>query len=191
MGAFEHVLVLVSFVYAVALTHLLGFVAASIRNWERLRFSWIHAFWVLNAFILIIANWISLWDLRNIGTFGTGLVVFTFVLAFSNYLQAALVSPEMPASGAIDLEAFHDEQGRRYILGFMGSVITALIGNAILGASFNIVEWSQQNLVVAPMLVVAIVAAIFVRNRAAQAACAFVQLTTWAIYFGALQGALR
>lgn len=191
MGAFEHILVLVSFVYAVALTHLLSSVAAFIRRWDDVRFSWIHAFWMANAFVMIIANWISLWDLRTISAFGAGIIVFTFVLAFSNYLQAALVCPEMPAQGPVDLDAFHDTQGRRYILGFLGSAITALIANAILGTSFHIEEWLQQNLVVVPMLGVAGIAAIFVRNRPVQAACAAAQLAAWTYYFVALQDALR
>jgi hypothetical protein len=43
VGAFEHVILLLSFVYALAIAHLLTTVAGLVRGWERVRFSWPHA----------------------------------------------------------------------------------------------------------------------------------------------------
>lgn len=190
MNAFEHVLVLLSFVYAVALTHLLSCIAGYIRGWERLKFSWIHAYWVLNALILIVANWISFWDMRAIKSFSMGSVLLVFLMAFVNYLQAALVCPEFPAAGEIDLERFHAEQGRRYLAAFFLSTLSALVVNLVFGAGFAVQEWLSQNLVVAPMTVAAGVATIFARTRWVQAVCAMLSLGCWITYFATLQSAL-
>ena len=191
MAAFEHVMVLVSFVYAVALTHLLSCTASYVRAWSRLRFSWAYAFWFLNAFIIIIVNWISFWDMRLLHTFSVGMILFVFLLAFTNYLQAALVCPEIAPGEEIDLERFHDEQGRRYIGAFAVSAGAAIVANVVLGGSFQVQEWLQQNIVVTPMLAIAVIATIFVHNRWVQYASGILILAAWAYLLTMLQGALH
>src|SRR5690349_13329090 len=69
MSAFEHVILLLSFVYALALTHLLLSIAGMIRAASRVRFSIIFAFWMANAFMVIIGDWISFYDLRALPRF--------------------------------------------------------------------------------------------------------------------------
>jgi hypothetical protein len=145
---------------------------------------------MFNAFIVIIANWISFWDLRLLKTFTMGTVIFAFVIAFSNYLQAALVCPEIGGEGQIDLERFHAAQGRRYSAAFVATMFTALAANLYLGTTFNIAEWVSQNAVVIPMLAMALLATIFVHSRPVQAGIAIVTLALWTYYFNSLQGAL-
>jgi hypothetical protein len=93
MGAFEHVISLLSFVYALAIAHMLLSISQIIRNWQRVRLSWLHAFWMAIAFAVLISNWLSYWDLHAIPDWSVGSIVFTFVMASVNYLQAALVCP--------------------------------------------------------------------------------------------------
>ena len=48
--------------YALAIAHLLSTVARLIGARERVRFSWFHAYWMLNALIVLVVNWISWWE---------------------------------------------------------------------------------------------------------------------------------
>ena len=66
MTAFEHVTALLSFVYALALTHLLARIAELIVARERVKFSGLLALGMANAILLVFADWLSLWDLRSI-----------------------------------------------------------------------------------------------------------------------------
>jgi hypothetical protein len=189
MGAFEHIIALLSFVYALAIAHLLLTLAGLIRASERVRFSWLHGFWMANALIVLIVDWISFWDLRSLPRYGIG-TIFLFVgIALIDYLQAALVCPEIPAEGPIDLVQFHAAQSRRYIGAFAAAATMALVTNTVLGGAFNIAEWERQNLAAAPLLAVALVAAIF-RARWVQIGAPFALAAIWTFYFADLQGAL-
>lgn len=65
MTAFEHVTALLSFVYALALTHLLARIAELIVARDRVKFSGLLTLGMVNAILLVFANWLSLWDLRS------------------------------------------------------------------------------------------------------------------------------
>jgi len=191
MGAFEHVITLLSFVYALAIGHVLMCLAGLIRAGGRVRYSWVHAGWLLTAFMVIMANWISFWDLRSLPSWGVGTVFFTFFMAAVNYLQAALVCPEVPDEGTIDLEQFHEEQGRRYIAAFLASGVLAVFANAVYGDVYQVMQWTAQNMAVVPMLAVALLAMAFPRARWIQLVAPFTLLALWAFYFVALQGAIH
>ena len=190
MGAFEHVIALLSFIYALALTHLLSGVVALIRADHRIRFSWIYAFWMLNAFLVIIANWISFWDLRAMPSWSMLAIAFMLLMAFANYLQAALVCPQVPKEGLVDLNVYHAEQGRRYIGATVASVALAVVANVVFGNTLNVAEWSAQNIAVVPMLLAAVLAMIF-RARWVQIAMPIVLMAIWIFYFSDLQDALK
>jgi len=66
MTVFEHVTALFSFVYALALTHLLARVAELIVARDRVKFSGLLALGMINAILVVFANWLSLWDLHAI-----------------------------------------------------------------------------------------------------------------------------
>ncbi|HEY3638251.1 MAG TPA: hypothetical protein VGK90_08850 [Rhizomicrobium sp.] len=190
MSAFEHIIVLLSFVYALALTHLLSGVAYLIRAGSRVRFSWIQAGWMLNALLTIVANWIGFWDMRQLPSWGVGTIMFTLAMAIANYLQAALVCPEVFSEGPIDLAAFHEQQGRRYIVAFVISLLFALSANVLFGSAYNLSEWSEQDLAVVPMLFVSVLAAVFL-GRKTQIVLLVCLAGIWGFYFTKLQAALH
>jgi hypothetical protein len=68
MHPFDHVLILYSFVFALALTHLLSWVGSLMLARRRVRFSGLQAFMAVNAIVLVFVNWLALWfvhDRRN------------------------------------------------------------------------------------------------------------------------------
>src|SRR5207237_7782978 len=100
MSAFEHVTALLSFVYALALTHLLARVAELIVARERVKFSGLLALGMVNAVILVFANWLSLWDLRSITSWDLVSIVIQFFFAVVIFIICALVGPKATDDGA-------------------------------------------------------------------------------------------
>ncbi len=75
MSPFEFVLTLVSFIYALAIAHLLMGAARMIRYRHELVFSWPHRLWMTFTFVGLLAAWLSLWDFHtkkvvDLATFG-------------------------------------------------------------------------------------------------------------------------
>jgi hypothetical protein len=190
VGAFEHVIALLSFIYALAITHLLSGAVALIRADNRVKFSWVYAFWVLNAFITIVADWIGFWDMRTLPSWSVSLIVFVLLMGIANYVQAALVCPEIVSDGIMDLNVFHAQQSRRYISAFLISEVIALLANLIFGAAPGATEMLAQNMVVIPMIFLSL-AAVLIRARWIQMAVPVLVSVCWIIYFGELQGALK
>lgn len=190
MGAFEHVIVLLSFVYALAITHLLLCTAGLIRASTRVRFSWLHAFWMLNALVVIFANWVSFWDLHALPTWSMASVGFTLVMGIANYLQAALTCPEVAPTGEIDLRAFHAQQRGRYLGAAAISFALAFVANIVFGLQFGVVQYTAQNFAVLPMMIAVAAAAIF-GARWIQIAAPVIVTAMWTFYFSTLQGALH
>ncbi|MBV8977277.1 MAG: hypothetical protein JO261_08005 [Alphaproteobacteria bacterium] len=190
MGAFEHVISLLSFVYALAIAHLLTTAAKLIGGRERVRFSWLHAYWMFNALILLLADWISYWDMREVPNWTMPSILIVVVQSFVDYMQAALVCPEVPAEGTLDLVEFHRMRSRRYIGAFLATAIWAFIDNLYFGGAYNVSEVMRQNLATVPLIALAIAAIVF-RNRVVQAVVPFLLLGVWAYYFTALQDALK
>ena len=63
---FQHVTVLVSFIFAIALTHVFSSASQLILARERVRFSWLLSVSMLNAALGVIINWLGLWELQNL-----------------------------------------------------------------------------------------------------------------------------
>src|SRR5881409_1137057 len=106
MTAFEHVTALFSFVYALALTHLLARIAELVVARERVRFSGLLALGMINAVLLVYINWLSLWDLRSVKSWDLGSITMQFLFAIALYFLCVLVGPKAPDDGTIDLEDF-------------------------------------------------------------------------------------
>ncbi len=190
MGAFEHIISLLSFVYALAIAHVLTTVARLIGQRERVHFSWLHAFWMANAMLVLIIDWISYWDVHAVPSWTMASIAFVVGQSFLDYMQAALVCPEIPDEGEIDLVAFHETRSRRYIGAFAATTAGALVLNLYFGRSFNVAEYLLQNAAVLPLFLVALAATIF-RNRVVQTGAPVLLSLVWLYYLSALQSALR
>jgi hypothetical protein len=92
MHAFDFILVLFSFVYAAAVTHVLSTAGEIIIASKRIRLSWFNTGWTLVAPLFICAWWIGLWDLRVVRSWDIGSIAFYFSSAAGIYLNARLVA---------------------------------------------------------------------------------------------------
>jgi hypothetical protein len=185
MSAFEHVTALLSFVYALALTHLLARIAELVVARERVRFSGLLAVGMINAVVLVFANWLSLWDLRSVSSWELGSIAVQFLFAVSIYVICALVAPKVPDEGAIDLEDFFWRQRPYFYGALLTCEILALIANLDFLKTPNAALFVKENLTTLPMLIPTTLAMIS-RNRVVQWAaglCFLAMITAFAIMF--------
>jgi hypothetical protein len=190
MHAFDFILVLFSFVYAAAITHLLSTAGEIIIAAKRIRLSWFNAGWMSVALLFACAWWIGLWDLHAVTYWDIGSVAFYFSVAAGIYLYARMVSPRIPEKGEIDLQAFHIEEGRKYLIAYAVLAWVTVVTNAVLGHANGISQWTQQNVVIVPMAMATVVAAIFIEKSWVQSLALAIQIGGWIWYFVALQTAL-
>jgi len=150
MNAFDHVVLLLSFVYALALTHLLSRIGALFVARERVHFSGLLALAMGVAVMLVYSNWLGLWDLR--GLKGWDLLSITTQFAFSVlvYFICILVGPE---TGETDMEAFYWRQYRPYYWTMLAGIGFSLAANAEFLKTPNTALFIRENLAVLPMFV--------------------------------------
>jgi hypothetical protein len=108
---FEHVTILLSFVFALALTHLLTSSAELIWARDRVRFYGLHALWMFAAVLSTANNWVALNALHHtVRQWNVPEVAFQFVAAIAQYYICALVSMRVPETGVVDMKAFFEKQ---------------------------------------------------------------------------------
>jgi len=83
---FQHVTVLVSFIFAIALTHVFSSASQLILARDRVRFSWLLSVSMLNAALGVIINWLGLWELQNLKHWSLTEVLLQLGWVIPNYL---------------------------------------------------------------------------------------------------------
>jgi hypothetical protein len=74
MSAFEHVMSLISFVFALAIAHLLTCAVAIFRARSRVRLSFTHAAWMIVSLLQVMSWWLAFWDFRLMKSWDVGFV---------------------------------------------------------------------------------------------------------------------
>jgi len=164
MTVFEFANVLWSIMFSIAFAHMLSNLAALIQAGRLVRWSALHAIWWASVFVCVVANWISLWELRELPVWTTGYILLLLLATFLQYLACYLVTPAPPAGKQIDLDAFHESQRRTYLVAFalMNGISIPL--NVVTSDLFGVAAWGWQNLAQAPAALLTFVA-LFVRLR--------------------------
>lgn len=187
MRAFDFVMTLYSFVYALGVAQILATVGDMVRAGKRLRFSWLNAGWMLNVLLAIVAWWLSLWDLRTESSWPLPTVLVFFAVACLLYLLARLVSAPIGQEGVVDLRRYHQAEGRKYAALF--AVETALTISTVFLYGSSSQNWIASNEASWPTLAASLAAAM-TGNRWVQAAALIVIMAMWVWYYVTLQSAL-
>lgn len=190
MTPFEFVVILISILFSIAIAHMLQSVADLVRAGRRVRYSALHATWMLTVFVDVLANWISVWELRTLPVWTVGYILLLILTILSQYLACVLVSPAVEADGPVDLEAFQRDQGPRYLFAFGMLNAIAVPLNLVTSRLFDVSEWGWQNLAQGPAAALTL-AAIVARPRWLQWVLAVAVLALSALYLGGLQGPIR
>jgi hypothetical protein len=160
---FEFTITLLSFVYSLALTHILLGVARIVRHRRTIRLSTAHAVWTVNVFVTVLLNWIALWDFHGAKTLSVSAIGTSFFFAILLYLVATFVTPDVEDEKGQDLKAFHEREGVTYIGALLFGAVVALAMN--LGAgSLGVTSWAQQNALLLGTLPILPLALIFRRG---------------------------
>lgn len=190
MTPFEFVVILLSILFSIAIAHMLQSVAGLVRGWGRVRFSWLHVVWMLAIFITVLANWVSIWELRGIREWTASYMLLLVLAVLLQYFSCVLVSPEATPDETIDLVAFQQTQGPRYLFAF-GLLNTISIPlNLVTADMYEVSMWGWQNIAQAPAAVLTF-AAIFARPVWAKWGLAVAVLVLSVLYLAGLQGPVR
>lgn len=182
MGPFEYITLFLSFIYTLALTHLLFAASRMIRHRRELVFSVPHALWMVNALMILVTNWLSCWDFHVFERVSLAVIAAGFALSVLQYFVCALVSPDFEGGERFDMRAFHAEQGRTYIVATLIIFLVSIAINFGAGFSEGLTNWTEQNLLVACFLP-PILLALLVRRRWAQVLGPAAMLPLWLAYF--------
>lgn len=128
-GAFELVLILLSFVYALALTHVLSRIGVLVLAFSRVRFSGLLALAMLNAIVQVFLGWLLLWDFRNV-QWDLFSILAQFVLAIMSYFICVFAAPER--DGDVDMNALYRLRRRPFYFSVLILYVLSLGANVTL-----------------------------------------------------------
>jgi hypothetical protein len=188
MHAFEFAVLLLSFVYALAITHILAVAGDIMRAGARVRFSWLNMAWMFLALVCILAWWVGLWDLRTRGLWTMPVIWLFFLSAAAQYLLARLVCAHIPSDGTVDLVAFHANEGWKYLCAYAVVIGLTIILDYVFGS--EAAEWLTQNSAFWPMLAACAAAVVFRKNGLIQSASVLAVSGLWLWFWWKLQGPL-
>jgi len=103
---FEQVDVFMSFVFALAMTHILSTVTELILARDRVIISGPFAIWMFNAIILLLTNWLALGNFREVTHWTPASVMMLFVIALTLYLICATMAIKVRDKESVDMPAF-------------------------------------------------------------------------------------
>jgi hypothetical protein len=158
MTAFDHVMLLLSFVFALALTHLLSRVAALLLARERVRFSGLQCVAIVNAVALIFTNWLQFWDVRGMRQWDLFSITTFFAFSVGLYFVCAMAAPEPVAEGAIDMEAFYWRNRRPFYALIVLCMALAILCNFTFLKTPNAVLFFEENAATLPFFVPSLLA---------------------------------
>lgn len=137
---FEHVMILLSFVYAIALTHLLSTTTELVLARKRVRFSSLYAAWMFNTILLLLNNWIALWGLSGLKHWTVAEVAIQFSGAIVQYFTCSTFRLSEGRDDLIDLPTLYEE--RRPI------IFSAFLALALMAGFQN--WWHRNNIAGGP-----------------------------------------
>ena len=153
MNPFEFIILFFSFIYTLALTHLLFAWTRMVRHRRRLTFSWPHFLWMMVSLGNLSVNWLSLWDFRTDGALALGTIAAGFIFVVINYFVCALVSPDFEGGETYDMKQFHECEGPTYIGVTLVLIGTSIAINFLAGSQLGVSNWSNENKLVVTFIV--------------------------------------
>lgn len=158
---FAHITTLLSFVYALALTHLLSTATELVLARDRVRGGGLHVLWMLIALVSLFTNWLAVRTLSGVKLWTLGEILLQFSTAMIQYFTCSLLSVRLPDEATFDLSAHFVRQRIAILAPFAAFLVIAAVGNYLdrsVLAGVAPGAWLTANLLIAPMLAMVIVA---------------------------------
>ncbi|HEY4124774.1 MAG TPA: hypothetical protein VGM36_09180 [Rhizomicrobium sp.] len=162
MRPFNHILSLLAFVFAVALTQLLTRMGGLLVARKKVKSYGLTALTALLAVQIIFTNWLSIWEVHNkvqwnLPTIGS---LFLFVIAVYFISVFALPAPE--SNGPTDLEEFYWSHRVPYYIAWLACELLAILCNLQFSDDHNSGRMLSENLsnvlTIPPILLALVVA---------------------------------
>jgi hypothetical protein len=126
---FDHITILLSIIFALAMTHILA--SATELVWERhnVRFSGLHAIWMINALLGLLAYWLAIWELTTVKRWTGFEISLQFFPAIIQYFACSLLSLRRDGDKIMDMRAFYEKQRPAIFTAFSLMMIVSMIEN--------------------------------------------------------------
>jgi hypothetical membrane protein len=111
------------------------------------------------------------------------------LLAIVGYLACGLATPPIPDEGVIDLDAFHERQGPKYMVAITVFMALAIVQGVLMGDfRFDAAEMPWDIIVQVGLGLLALVSAMLLRRRWIQILAPSIFLTSSVFYYLRLIG---
>src|ERR1700730_1841073 len=105
---FEHVTILLSIIFALAMTHILASATELVWERDKVRFYGLHAVWMVNALLGLLIFWLTVWDLGTVKRWTGFEIALQFIPAIIQYFACSLLSMRREGDGIMDMKAFYE-----------------------------------------------------------------------------------
>mgnify|MGYP001556947271 CR=1 FL=1 len=123
MDAFSYLSVLLSIVLGLAITQLLGGLAALVRARDRVKMYWPVPVQMAAVFLISLQLWWALFSLNETRNWTFAAFLIVLLQPVTVYLMAAFITPDVPPEGEVDLRERYFRETRW----FFGSIVAALV----------------------------------------------------------------
>lgn len=147
MHVFDFVVVLVSFIYALALSHLLSRIGTLLLA-ERVRLSPLGMLMAANAIWGVFFSWLGIWSLHTIPDWSFWSILVQFAFAVALFFICVFAAPEGGSEGH---ESFFWAQHRRFYWAYIVGTTLGIASNATYLQSADPSLFLKWNLVSLPM----------------------------------------
>ena len=126
---YEQIVILLSFVFAIAMTHLLSSATELVLARDRLIFSGLQALWMLNALLCLVISWLFIPLLRELQHWTPGDLILNLAQALVQYFTCSLLAMRVAEKGPVDMGAFFDRQRKAIMTAFAALLFLAGLDN--------------------------------------------------------------
>ena len=105
MSVFEYISVMVGVILALAVSHILTFIATVIANPQRAKTYWLHTLWTILIFVLNLNAWLLLWTMHGRSEFSIWQLLAMLSTAGLIFVVSRVFVPELPPGDTLDLRA--------------------------------------------------------------------------------------
>ena len=126
---YEHVVLLLSFVYALALAHVLSSVTDLILARERVRWSGLHLVWMLTSTTILFNNWLATATLRNVEHWTLTDEAFNFFVTVAQYFTCSLLVIKVEPGETVDMAAQHSRNRPAFLAAMALTSLVVMVWN--------------------------------------------------------------
>ena len=128
---------MVGVVLALAVSHVLNFIATVISNPERIKAYWLHFLWTALILALNLHAWLLLWSFHGQTEFPVGHVGRLLFLAALTFIVARILVPELQPDQRLDLRAHYLQIRVPFFATLSLCLLFPVLGSIVLeGGSF-------------------------------------------------------